>query len=81
MNTLEVCPGTKKKTKSSEVYRLLKKSLQYGTFAAGERLTEAKVAKEFGYGRVPVRESLLRLEAEGLLKTRGAYGGKFVEFI
>jgi DNA-binding GntR family transcriptional regulator len=55
--------------------------LQSGEFAPGERLTETGLAKLLGVSRAAVRETLLRLEGEGLLKGRGAYGGKYVEYI
>ena len=69
------------KTKASHAYHLLKGLLRNGEFAHGERLTEAKVARKLELGRGPARESLLRLEAEGLLRGNGPYGGKFVQYI
>ena len=69
------------RTKSSQAYGLLKKALLDGDFSHGERLTEAKVSRKLKLGRGPARESLLRLEAEGLIKGKGPYGGKFVEYL
>ena len=57
------------KTKASHAYHLLKGLLLKGEFDHGERLTEAKVARKLKFGRGPARESLLRLEAEGLLRS------------
>lgn len=68
-------------TKSQRAYQLIREGLDNGSFSPGDRLTEAKVARKLGFGRVPVRESLLRLEAEGLLKAPGPGGGRYVEFI
>lgn len=68
-------------TKTNNAYYRLKEGLKNGIFSTGERLTEAKVCRILQLKRGPVRESLLRLEAEGLLKSRGAYRGKYVEFI
>ena len=68
-------------SKADQAYQRLRRSLTNGEFAPGERLTEAKVARKLGLGRMPVRESLWRLEAEGLLRGRGPYGGKFVPYI
>lgn len=70
-----------KTSKASRAYRLIKEGLASGLFAPGERLSEAKVARALGLSRVPVRESLLRLEAEGALKSRGPYVGRYVAFI
>lgn len=70
-----------KLTKSDQAYRQLKEHLRSGTFRDGERLTEAKVARVLGMGRGPVRESMLRLEAEGHLHSKGAFGGMFVKFV
>jgi DNA-binding GntR family transcriptional regulator len=69
------------RTKSLEAYSQVKEMLRAGEFAPGERLTETGLAKMLGVSRAAVRETLLRLEGEGLLKGRGAYGGKFVEYI
>jgi DNA-binding GntR family transcriptional regulator len=35
------------------------------TYQPGERLSETKLAEEFGLGRSPIRTALLRLESEG----------------
>ena len=69
------------KTKSAEAYRRLKSKLRAGELDPGQRLTEAGVADMLGMGRTSVREAMLRLESEGLLKGRGAYGGKYVRYI
>ncbi len=68
-------------SKASRAYHLIKQGLASGLFAPGERLSEAKVARVLGLSRVPVRESLLRLEAEGALKSRGPYVGRYVAYI
>jgi DNA-binding GntR family transcriptional regulator len=71
----------KKASKASRAYRLIKEALASGQFSPGERLSEAKVARTLGLSRVPVRESLLRLEAEGALRSRGPYVGRYVAYI
>lgn len=72
---------TTKITKSDRAYEKLKKHIESGTFTKGERLTEAKVSRVIGMGRGPVRESMLRLEAEGHLRSKGAFGGKYVNYV
>src|SRR5688572_15168108 len=59
--------------KADQAYRLLRASILNGEFTDGERLVEAKLAKTFGMSRGPIRESLLRLESEGLLRSQGTY--------
>src|SRR5215218_2276600 len=68
-------------TKTDAAYQKIKESLRSGVFAPGEVLSEAKIIKTLRLPRGPVRESLSRLEGEGLLRTRGAYRGKVVEFL
>lgn len=59
-----------------DVLRQLRNAILDGTLKPGERLNESKIAKEMGISRGPVREALLTLEQEGLVKSvhwRGAY--------
>lgn len=49
-------------------YRAVKNRIAALPRNEGVFLTEAEIAKEFGVSRTPVREALLRLEVEGLLK-------------
>ena len=51
-----------------EVFRWLKKHVASLPRHEGIFLTEAEVAKATGRSRTPVREAMLRLEADGLLK-------------
>ena len=50
------------------VYGLLKKRVLTLPAQEGAFLTEAEVCRAMGTSRTPVREALLRLESEGLLK-------------
>lgn len=43
------------------------RGLYEGTYVAGQKLTEADLAKKFGVGRGSVREAISRLAAEGLV--------------
>lgn len=54
---------------------VLRDDILAGRRAGGERLVEEAIAKEFGVSRVPVREALAQLEAEGfvtIVRYRGA---------
>src|SRR4051812_5139590 len=55
--------------------------IEAGEIPMGERLTEARAIGLTGIGRGPVRESLLRLEAEGLLQQRGARRSRVVGIV
>jgi DNA-binding GntR family transcriptional regulator len=55
-------------TTSSAVTQLLRQSLDRGRWAAGAPLRQEEIAAEFGVSRVPVREALFQLQAEGLLQ-------------
>lgn len=62
-------------TTSDLVADALRNEICQGRFAAGEDLGEFDLASRFGVSRVPIREALRRLEAEGLvaiLPNRGA---------
>lgn len=55
-------------TTSSAVTQLLRQSLDHGRWAAGAPLRQEEIAAEFGVSRVPVREALFQLQAEGLVQ-------------
>lgn len=63
-------------TTSSAVTLLLRQALDRGRWAAGSPLRQEEIAAELGVSRVPVREALFQLQAEGLLEmvpNRGMY--------
>ncbi|MCH1866930.1 GntR family transcriptional regulator [Nocardioides sp. CFH 31398] len=51
-----------------------------GTYAPGTRLVEADLCREFGVSRVPVREALRHLEAEGFVVSRPYAGVRVARF-
>jgi DNA-binding GntR family transcriptional regulator len=55
-------------TTSSAVTVLLRQALDRGRWAAGHPLRQEEIAVELGVSRVPVREALFQLQAEGLLE-------------
>ncbi|MBZ6075552.1 GntR family transcriptional regulator [Microvirga puerhi] len=56
------------RTISAAVAEDLRRRIIDGDFAAGFQLRQDALASEFGVSRIPVREALMQLEAEGLVK-------------
>ncbi len=70
--------GSKRRVSpSAKVEEYIKRALYTGQLAPRERIIEGDLARQLGVSRGPVREVLLRLEAEGLL-TITARRGTFV---
>ncbi len=62
-------------TTAIDVARILRARILAGNYAADEFIRQEVIAKELGVSRIPVREALAQLEAEGLVirqKYRGA---------
>lgn len=58
------------------VFETIRNAIVQGDLKPGERLMEVQLAKELGVSRTPVRESIRKLELEGLVKMiprKGAY--------
>ena len=53
---------------SERTYAHLKRRILDGTHPGGEIVTEGEIAEAVGVSRTPVREALLRLEVEGLVR-------------
>lgn len=56
------------RTIASAVAEELRRRIVDGEFKAGFQLRQDALATEFGVSRIPVREALMQLEAEGLVK-------------
>lgn len=54
-------------TKQGYAYQVLKERILGGTMLPGERIVANRFAQEIGTSAIPVREALLRLEAERLV--------------
>ena len=61
-------------------YRTLRTAILEGRFGVGERLFESKLADQLGISRNPVRESIRRLQQDGLVDVRPR-GGIYVASI
>lgn len=58
----------------------IRRDIISGTLSAGTRITEASLGEKYGISRVPVREALHALEAEGFVKSK-PYAGSTVAAI
>jgi len=59
-----------------QVYDILKKRIIFRQIESGKKINEEELAKSLGVSRTPIRETLLRLEHEGIVKIiprRGAF--------
>jgi len=56
------------KTRTQVVVEVLREKILSGEIAAGEPLRQSALAEQLNVSRIPVREALLQLEAEGLVK-------------
>ena len=54
---------------ASRAYETLLHAIVTGSLAPGERIRDAELAEQLEISRMPVREALKRLEAEGLVET------------
>jgi DNA-binding GntR family transcriptional regulator len=70
MNETKQPDRGKRRRRSNTVYAELRRALLLGEFPLIERLGEVKLAEGFRASRTPVREALMRLEAEGLVHRR-----------
>ena len=52
---------------TSLIARTIRERILDGTLAPGDRLVEARLSEEFGVSRVPVREALRALAADGMV--------------
>ena len=67
--------GTRARSRSERTTEALRNAILDGTLAPGERLIEERLSDQYGVSRVPIREAIQRLIAEGLavpLEGRGA---------
>jgi DNA-binding GntR family transcriptional regulator len=69
LRTTPAAPKTlRHKTVAGAVAEDLRRRIIDGDFASGFQLRQDALAAEFGVSRIPVREALMQLEAEGLVK-------------
>lgn len=57
-----------RQTRVGDAYKLLKEEIRTNRLLPGFQATELEIAMRLGMSRTPVREALIRLEAEGLVE-------------
>jgi DNA-binding GntR family transcriptional regulator len=67
------------KTRTQMVVDILREKILSGDIKAGEPLRQDALAKEFDVSRIPVREALLQLEAQGLVHFEAHKGATATE--
>ncbi|MEP7244990.1 MAG: GntR family transcriptional regulator [Gammaproteobacteria bacterium] len=68
-------PAIKKSaTLREQVYQVVVNELKGGTFTPGERITEEGLAKRLCVSRTPIREALMQLSKQGVLRLREGGG-------
>ncbi|MGE0752470.1 MAG: GntR family transcriptional regulator [Variibacter sp.] len=63
-----IAKGLQHRTIAAAVVDALRRRILDGKFSAGAQLRQDSLAQEFGVSRIPIREALLQLDAEGLVK-------------
>lgn len=57
----------KRRTVTSAVLELIRDRIISGLYAGGQQIRQEAIAEELGVSRIPIREALVQLEAEGLV--------------
>jgi len=73
-------PRLTHRTLSSAIVEQLRQGILDGSHAAGSQLRQDALAADFGCSRIPVREALFQLEAEGLVRIEPHKGAVVAEF-
>lgn len=60
----------RRRTTSDDIVDALREAISQGRFKDGEELNQVSLARSFGVSRVPVREALRQLQAEGLVSSQ-----------
>lgn len=70
---------TARQTMAESVCDALREDILRGKFAPGERLTQEQLSLQFAVSRIPIREALQQLAAEGLVTLRSYSGATVTE--
>lgn len=66
--SVDIAEGTASKTLAERVYQELKRDIVHGVFQSGEAINEKVLALRYRSSRTPVREAVMRLQQETLLR-------------
>lgn len=67
---LDLAAPLRRRTTSDDIVDALREAISKGQFKDGEELNQVSIARSFGVSRVPVREALRQLQAEGLVSSQ-----------
>jgi DNA-binding GntR family transcriptional regulator len=67
-------PMIETRTLAEQIAERLREDILSGRLAAGQRLSQEALADQFSVSRVPVRDALRQLRAEGLIESNGRSG-------
>lgn len=67
MEVKNVVKSDRSRPASHQCYEIIRDMILNGQLAAGTKIVEEKIATELGVSRTPVRESIRKLEYEGLI--------------
>lgn len=73
-NTANGTPEAAAENQQSQAYAAIRKGIVEFRYEPGQRLSAKQVREELGVGRTPVRESIVRLQQEGLVFTKPKSG-------
>lgn len=65
---------------SDQVYRRLRDAIVSGELSPGSTLRQESLARQLGVSRTPLREALMRLAAEGMVRLEANRGATVAEF-
>lgn len=65
---------------ADQAYRLLRRDIISGDLGSGRRLGETDLADRYGFSRTPIRETLRRLESEGLVEVLPHRGARVIDW-
>ncbi|WP_440984337.1 GntR family transcriptional regulator [Shinella sumterensis] len=61
-------PVIKRHTVTASVLEMIRNRIVEGLYAGGQQIRQEAIAEEFGVSRIPIREALVQLEAEGFVQ-------------